>query len=133
MRHKDVRKCSVGATGLHPLHRFQKSGEMEEGRRPDFTNNSSWFDIKLLTEGKKNGVDNTKTIGKRGYVDFIADVLKELGTPSQHFGHWGRVNAPADMEKAELPAEETRLIGEWRLIRTVCFISFVNIHQSFSF
>jgi len=39
--------------------------------------------------------------------------LKELGIPSQHFGHWGRVNAPADMEKAELPAEEIRLIGNW--------------------
>lgn len=112
MRCKDVRKCSIGATGLYILYRFQKSGEMEEGNRPAFTDNSSWFDIKLLSEGKKNGADNTKEIGKRGYVDFIAKVLQELGIPSQHFGHWGRVNSPADMEKAELPSDEIRIIGK---------------------
>jgi len=46
MRHKDPRMCSVCGLGLYLLARFQSTNEIDE--LFDFTNNETWFNIKLL-------------------------------------------------------------------------------------
>jgi hypothetical protein len=111
MHHKDVRRCSVGAFGFYLLFRFQKSGEMEDHCRPNFGKNKEWYDIKILTDGTRNNL--TKEIQKRTYVDPIRKVFKQLQMVSSHFGHWGRVNAPCELEFEEVSPEYIRILGEW--------------------
>lgn len=52
-RNKDVKVCGVGAMGFYLLLRFEISGEMDEGKRPNFAINKEWFDIKILAEGTR--------------------------------------------------------------------------------
>jgi hypothetical protein len=111
MRHKDVRRCSVGAFGFYLLFRFHKSGEMDDDQRPNFGINKEWFDIKILTDGTRHAT--TKEIQKRTYTDPIRNVFKKLSLISSHFGHWGRVNAPAELEFEEVSPEYIRILGEF--------------------
>jgi hypothetical protein len=111
MRHKDVRRCSVGAFGFYLLFRFHKSGEMADCRRPNFGKNKEWYDIKILTDGTRN--EMTKEIQKRTYTDPIRKVFRKLSIVTAHFGHWGRVNAPAELEFEEVSPEYIRILGEW--------------------
>ena len=45
MRHRDPRLCAVGGIGMFLLARFHYTNEIET---IDFTENKSWFNIKLL-------------------------------------------------------------------------------------
>jgi hypothetical protein len=110
MRHKDVTQCSIGAFGFYLLFRFHKSGEMDDGKRPNFAENDEWFHIKILTDGTVT--DTKKELLKRSYTDPIRKVFKKLGIYSFHFGHWGRVNAPAKLEFEELHPEFIRILGK---------------------
>ena len=109
MRHNDVTRCALGGFGLYLLFRFFMSGEMDDGNRPDFADNKSWFDIKILTDGT---LDNRKEMTKKTYTDDVKAVLKSLKIVSSHYGHWGRVNAPVELEFAELSPELIRILGE---------------------
>ena len=60
MRHRDPRLCPVGGVGLVLLARFHHTREIET---IDFTNNKSWFNIKLL--GAMNFTKKTKNTKKR--------------------------------------------------------------------
>jgi hypothetical protein len=110
MCHKDMRHCSVGAFGFHLLFRFHKSGEMEDCCRPNFGCNKEWYNIKILTDGTRN--EMTKQIQKRTYTKPIRKVFKKLLIVTSHFGHWGRVNAPAEFEFEEVSPEYIRILGE---------------------
>ena len=114
MRHKDVTRCAIGAFGLYLLHRFHVSHEMDDGTRPDFRSNSSWFDIKILTDGTHK--NREKEMQKTSYVTMIRKILKKLRIYSAHFGHWGRVNAPVELEFAELDPELIRILGKWIVV-----------------
>ena len=119
MRHKDVRKCNIGGFGFYQLFRFNYSREMDEEFRPDFTDNKSWFDIKIMTDGTRN---NKKVLKKKNYTDDIKKALKELRIVTSHYGHWGRVNAPVELEFAELSPELIRILGELSLLLIVVFV-----------
>jgi hypothetical protein len=123
MRHKDVQRCSVGAFGFYLLSRFYKSREMDDEHRPNFGKNKEWFDTKILTDGTRH--DTTKEIQKRTYTDPIRKVFKDLSMISSHFGHWGRVNAPAELEFEEVSPEYIRILG---LFLIDCRLSFVVFH-----
>ena len=110
LRHKDVSLCPVGAQAMYLFQRFRISGEMEDGRRPNFTNNSTWFRIKLMSDGT---LDNTKELQKASYVNQIRKCFQELRIVANHFGHWGRVSGPVQLEFAEVEAELIRLLGNW--------------------
>ena len=110
MRHKDVRRCAIGAFGFYLLFRFHKSGEMDDCRRPNFGDNSKWFDIKILTDGTRE--DTKKEIQPRTYTDPIRKVFKKLLIVAAHFGHWGRVNGPVELEFEEVSPEYIRILGE---------------------
>ena len=56
MRHINVNLCAIGGLGFYLMLRFQMTKEIET---IDFEDNSSWFNIKLLT-----GMGNRKSKGK---------------------------------------------------------------------
>jgi hypothetical protein len=110
MRHKDVRRCAFGAFGFYLLFRFHRSGEMDDEHRPNFAENKDWFDIKILSDGERE--HNTKELQRRTYTDKIKSILKELKIMSSHFGHWGRVTGPVELEFEEVPPELIRILGK---------------------
>ena len=66
-RHKDPRLCAVGAKAFYLLYRFDVTGEFTDDCEVDFTDNKSWFDIKLLVDGQSS--DFTKAIKNVTYSD----------------------------------------------------------------
>jgi hypothetical protein len=120
MRHKDVRRCAYGAFGFYLLFRFHRSGEMEDEHRPNFAENRCWFDIKILSDGERG--HNTKELQRRTYTDRIKSILKELKIMSSHFGHWGRVSGPVELEFEEVPPELIRILGKLLVGCCVCFV-----------
>jgi hypothetical protein len=110
MRHKDVRRCSIGAFAFYLLFRFQKSGEFDDGKRPDLSKNDKWFDIKILTDGTTGGT--TKMLQKRTYTESIKKIFKKLQIVAAHLGHWGRVSGPVELEFEEVSPEYIRILGE---------------------
>lgn len=132
MRHKDVRRCAFGSFGFYLLYRFYRSGEMEDENRPDFTNNREWFDIKILSDGDRE--NNTKELQKRTYTDKIKSILKELKIVSSHFGHWGRVTGPVELEFEEVPPELICILGKLLVDCCVallfCFLTFLSCVSS---
>jgi hypothetical protein len=111
LRHKDVNLCPVGGLGFYLLMRFRMTKEMEDGNRPDFTQNSSWFDIKLMTAPCLT--DHRLGIRKDSYVNQIRKCFMQLNIVASHFGHWGRVAGPAALELAEVDTDLIRVLGNW--------------------
>ena len=58
LRHKDARLCHIGALGLWLMARFHIYNEME---RVDFTDNKSWFNMKLMISTHDNNVNSCKS------------------------------------------------------------------------
>ena len=100
----------MGAFAFYVLLRFETSGEMDDEHRPDFTTNKEWMDIKILTDGTR--ANNKKKMGQRTYVDMVRKVFRSLRLISSHFGHWGRVNAPVELEFMDIGADFIRLLGK---------------------
>ena len=58
MRHIDVNMCAIGALGFWLFGRFMVTDEVEQ---MDFSDNKSWFNIKLLCSiDKRNGKTNSE-------------------------------------------------------------------------
>ena len=58
MRHANVKMCAIGALGFWLMARFMVTNEISS---IDFTDNTTWFDIKLLCQlGKRNTTKNSK-------------------------------------------------------------------------
>ena len=111
MRHKVASQCAIGALGMYLLFCFHCSGEMDDGVRPDFTNNSSWFDIKILTDGKLSTY--TKEMSRKSYTDRVRECFSDLNIISNAYGHWGRVSAPTALELEEIAPEFIRILGTY--------------------
>jgi hypothetical protein len=75
---------------------------MDDEFHPDFTDNNSWYNIKILTNGTRN---NKKVMAKKGYINNVREIFEELKIDTLHFGHWGRVSAPVELEFNELSLE----------------------------
>lgn len=129
MRHKDVKKCAVGGFAFYLFFRFHVSREMDEQFRPDFTDNRSWFDIKILTDGTRK---NTKVMAKKSYTDEIRKIFKDLKIVASHFGHWGRVSAPVELEFNELSPDLIRILGELLCVFALLIVAFEKSSNSFS-
>jgi hypothetical protein len=119
MRHKDVMRCAVGSLALYLLFRFDYSGEMDEGHRPDFLDNSAWFNIKLLTDGSRNRMETR--MQPRSYTDVMKMCFKNLSIFTHWLSHWGRHYASAEMEMMDCPDTQQERLGKW-----FCFIYFIS-------
>ena len=122
MRHKDVTSCAVGATGFYLLYRFHFSREMDDGNRPDFRNNEEWFDIKILTDGTKER--NKVSIQKKTYTSELKTIMHILRIVASHFGHWGRVSAPVELEFKEVAADLICILGKFVVC---CFVNWLIV------
>jgi hypothetical protein len=83
---------------------------MHDEYRPDFRVNKEWFDVKIVTDGTR--ANSKKEMGKRAYTDMIRKVFDSLRLISHKFGHWGRVNAPVELEFMDIPSEFIRMLGK---------------------
>jgi hypothetical protein len=102
MRHIDPVLCGIGGMGFYLYFRFSNSNEMSPP--PDFTTNKAWFDIKLLTDGSKEG--NCKEMSNESFSKGIQSVLDNLGITSKHYLHLGRVLGPISLEKMEIESRD---------------------------
>ena len=123
-RHKDPFQCSLGAEGLYLLYRFETSSEFYVDARgraviKDVTDNSSWFDLKMLTE--YHAADPTKRLEDSNFRRALQKVFQKLRIISNHTCHFGRTAGPLKMEFEELSPDLIRLLGKF-LVVSVCFI-----------
>jgi hypothetical protein len=109
MRHIDPVLCGIGGMGFYLYFRFSNSNEMSPP--PDFTTNKAWFDIKLLTDGSKEG--NCKEMSNESFSKGIQSVLDNLGITSKHYLHLGRVLGPISLEKMEIESRDIQQLGNW--------------------
>jgi hypothetical protein len=111
-RHKDAKLCAIGALGMYLLYRFEKTREFAPP--PDFTDNSNWFDWKLLTDFQR-GPDNfySKELKNISYTKAIKDACNRLQIPTHHFAHIGRVLGHHAGEENEDNQEDLRILGNW--------------------
>lgn len=128
MRHKDVRLCPISALGFYLLSRFKLSCEFDGDRCPDFTDNSSWYDIKLLISfGTHNGAETaeqgrTRPIRDNNYTQFTKKILLHLNIPSKHFQHLGRIFGLQNLQWLEMDEDFIRMLGNWSPnVRDECY------------
>lgn len=111
LRHKDVSVCPVGALGFYLFQRFRMTGEMEDGKRPDFCDNKDWFSTKLFVHCSQE--DKRLEMKKKNFTDMIRECFASLKIFTRHYGHFGRVSAPALLELEEISHELIRILGNW--------------------
>ena len=109
MRAKNVFECPVGALSFYLLCRFHVSGEMSPP--PDFTKNSSWFGIKLLTDGAQQ--NSFKSIKPSTHASHAREVLMELKMSCNSLLHLGRTLGPRWLELLEQETKDTQNLGNW--------------------
>lgn len=110
IRNRKANKCPMGALGFYLMLRFELSGELEE---MDFTENSKWFDIKLLVD--RNVTDNVSAVKDTYYAAAIKEKAESIGANPNHFIHFGRDVQPAMLEAEELPSPEIKELGNWNM------------------
>mgnify|MGYP002784412878 CR=1 FL=1 len=116
-RHKDVRYCAIGALSFYLTYRFFITDEFSSPNFP-WTNNSSWFDVKLLVTPQipienSSATDYTKPMKTNTYARSIKHVLGDLGIVVTHFAHLGRQLGAKILEMLEVESEEIRRLGNW--------------------
>lgn len=104
MRHKNVELCPIGALGLYLLARFHIAQEYL-----DFSNNESWFGVKLLVE--QGSMNTKKGITDQSYAKSIKKICDELKIPSKHFVHIGRSVGAVTAEYREIQGDAIKNLG----------------------
>lgn len=123
MRHKDVHLCAIGSLALYLWYRFDVCGEMIENP-PDFTDNKSWYHIKLLIA--YGTTDVTKELELQSYNIAIDKALKELNIPCSHRAHFGRKAGPQILEQNEVPKDVIEALGNWsQTVQEKCYSSWL--------
>ena len=119
IRHKDPFLCPIGAEAMYLFYRFEQTHEwywdgysdcVDDFHVPEMTDNSAWFDVKLLVE--HSSPDNTKVLKQRCYCKSLDEIFKKYGITSNHFGHFGRVTAPLLCEFNDLPPSVIQELGK---------------------
>ncbi|KAG7336496.1 centromere DNA-binding like protein [Nitzschia inconspicua] len=113
-RHKNVNLCSIGALGFYLMYRFHYTGEWDNP--PDFLDNKSWFDTKLLIASdsrRGSPLNHTQRISDKSYAKAIKKVCKSLGITTRHFVHIGRVLGNKESEIMEDDDNLRRTLGNW--------------------
>lgn len=109
MRHADVLLCPIGALAFYLYFRFKMSKEFNPP--PDFTENETWYNVKLYTDATRA---KSKTgIAAKGYGTAMSVVAHSLGIDSKHTTHLGRVLGPKVLEMLEFDQDEIRILGNW--------------------
>lgn len=67
--------------------------------------------MKILTDGTLE--NRSRKVQKRTYTDDLKKVMNDLQIVAVHFGHWGRVSAPVELEFKEIAADLIRILGNW--------------------
>jgi len=111
IRHKDPRFCAISAIAFYLLYRFQYSQEMNH---VDFTDNSSWFMIKLLVDSQASGNANEDSMKPNTYVEHIRKIGKELKLPITKFLHLGRQLGAMEGEITEAGHDDIKQLGNWK-------------------
>ena len=108
-RHKNVLQCPIGAKGFYFLIRFQVTNEF--AFVPNFHNNASWFDMKLLIDSTTK--DTNVSVSNTTYAKQIMLGCKEAGCFSNHQVHLGRVQGTMQAELEEDDMDQTRYLWNW--------------------
>ena len=122
-RHKDPRLCAIGAMGFYLFYRFNITQEFEPHNGVDFGDNSSWFDLKLLTE--HHSKNHKLPISNNTYSHAMKKAFNHLNMPSVHVIHIGRVLGSCESELDEDSNEDLRFLGNWDpkiQVTTVCIL-----------
>jgi hypothetical protein len=75
-RHKDVRRCAMGAMSFYMMHRIDVTGEFSSMSVSEWMDNSEWFNIKFLVD--INTLDNQKELKSDTYGKHVKSVLQRL-------------------------------------------------------
>ncbi len=103
--------CTVGGYGLYLLERFEQTHEMSPP--PDFTNNGSWFDMKILIDVDSSSVGTRKEIESRSYATLIRNICNKLGIPSNKLLHFGRKCSPKLLELYKVEDSMINKLANW--------------------
>ena len=108
--HKDVTQCPIGALAMYLHSRFELTGE---GEKLDFSQNSSWFNVKLLIDPR--GSNNEVSVSDQNYANSIKEVCRSLNIASKHFIHFGRGVGSVLAELDELDGHHIQDLGNWNV------------------
>jgi len=110
IRHRDVNLCAIGSLALYLFARLKHTQELDD---VDFTCNSSWFNIKLLTDCSCQ--NNCRAISERSYYKSIKKMCEQLSIPSKHYIHFGRTSGSVVAELEELDGSNIQDLGNWNV------------------
>ena len=91
------------------LIRFQVTNEF--AFVPNFHNNASWFDMKLLIDSTTKDIN--VSVSNTTYAKQIMLGYKEAGCFSNHQVHLGRVQGTMQAELEDDDMDQTRYLGNW--------------------
>jgi hypothetical protein len=114
MRHSNVPKCAKGSLAFYLAFCFSITHEFEYMTDKDWSNNESWFNIKLLVECFGNGDSLRKGLSQDSYLSAVTTtMLKELEIISKKQKHLGRNIGAKMLELIEEDLENIRRLGNW--------------------
>lgn len=123
IRHSDKNLCAIGALGFYLAYRFHILNEVPLAicfsfyflifaqKVIDFTENSAWFNIKLLVDA--NLRDTEKSMKDQTYATAIKKVCRELNIQTKHYVHIGRGIGATAAELEELDSSFIKILGNW--------------------
>jgi Centromere DNA-binding protein complex CBF3 subunit, domain 2 len=111
IRHKDVRLCCIGALSFYLQYRFYVTDEFANMGLDDWFENSTWFDIKLLSDVYSD--DHSKEMTNDSYAKHVRKVLARLGLPSNKLLHLGRNIGARILDLLNEEDEAIRKMGQW--------------------
>ncbi len=109
-RHKDVALCCIGALAFYLSFRFYCTREFEDFTLEDWTDNKTWFDIKLLTDICG---DNKTQMVNDSYGKHIRKVLNALSIIWDKLLHLGRNLGGKILVLLETVQDDIRTMGQW--------------------
>jgi hypothetical protein len=94
------------------MYRFNTTREFEEYTIEDWSDNSKWFDVKLLVDIQ--GTNNKeKSMKNRSYAEAIKSILLQLGIAALHLVHLGRNIGAKLLEMLEEESRAIQQLGNW--------------------
>ena len=120
-QHKDVALCSIGALAFYLTLRFYVIREFHDMTLEGWLGNSSWFDIKLLTDIQG---DPTKEMKNNMYARHIKGMLEKLSLVCGKILHLGRNLGAKILDLLQEEESAINAMGNWaQTIRRTCYSS----------
>ena len=119
-RHKEVALCCVGALAFYLTMRFYLTGEFASMTAEDWSDKSTWFDIKLLAD--VGGADRTKEMRNDQCAKHIKNVLQRLSVLCSKLLHLGRQLGAKILDLLQEEESNIDAMGQWaQSIRQRCY------------